>query len=120
VETVYIVITISVVVVALVTVILLRDRITKAKFGASMKNGQITGEVEAGEPKGTAGESASPQATTRRTPRRGFIGNIARWWSRIRIRAQGQKGVLAENNVASFGSEIDIEVTSPEQPRAND
>ncbi len=94
-ETVYIVLIVSVAVVSLTTIILLRNRINKAKIDFSIKDQKASLEVGASKPK----DENKPVA------RSGFVGNVAEWWSHIRA----PEGTRVVNNKASMGSSIEIQ-----------
>ncbi len=110
-ETVYIVLIAAVAVVVLVTIILLRNRITKAKLDLSIKDQKASLELNAA--KSQNAPTLNGDAQRKRSSRRGIIGNVAEWWSSIRIRTT--KSAAVENNKAAFGSDIEI-VETPEVP----
>ncbi len=103
-QTVYIVLIVSVAVVALATIILLRNRINKAKIDFSIKDQKASLEVGAGKPK-DENKSAAPSKPVARS---GFVGNVAEWWSHIRA----PEGARVVNNKASMGSSIEIQERS--------
>ena len=112
-ETVYIVLTTSVAVVAVITVVILRNRITKGRVDVSLSERKASVEIKATQPNRVASEDTPTRHVARRTPRSGFVGNIARWWSSIRA----PEGARVVNNVAAMGSSIEV---IPRTPATND
>jgi len=86
--------------VVVVVVVLLRKRITGAKASVSLKDRKASAEFTAGTP------------AARAPARNALVGNVARWWSRIRV----PEGAHVRDNEAAFGSSI--EMTTPEKPDA--
>ena len=95
-ETVYIVLIIAIAMVIITTMIILRDKIKKAKLNISLNERQASAELD------THQDNTVYQAKP--IPRSGFVGNIARWWSHIR----SPEGARVVNNKATWGSSIEI------------
>lgn len=108
-ETVYIVLIVSVAIISLTAIIILRNRITKAKIDFSIKDQKASMELGASKP--NAKTDNTPSAPLKPIARSGFVGNVAEWWSHIRV----PEGARVVNNKASVGSTIEVQERSKEQ-----